>query len=238
MASSRILVVTPTLGRRSSLKRTILSVACIGGDRVHHVLSGPPSQLLQYSKQFPWIDIFDDSGSSGVYGSINAVLKSDKFSSYEFFAYLNDDDYWLPGFSRLLNVIHEKRSVDVVYARTVFVRPGDSGRLRLGPFTPALLDAASLFSVGIPAFTQQSLILRLQLLHDHGLFDLSRPISADSILWQRILEASPRVVSLNVFASVYDLRGERLSNNPALRQSEVPVSNSSLSPSRKNLVCI
>ena len=215
-----LLVVTPTLGKRSSLKKTILSVASIGGDNIRHVLSGPRANLDQYSLQFPWIEIFDDNGASGVYESINALLSSDHYNSYKYFAYINDDDQWLPGFSSLINAVKEDSTIDIAYGRTIFILSDRRCSIRPGAFTSRPADAILLFQTGIPAFTQQSMIVRKKLLHDQGLFNLSLPITADSAMWTSILKEKPSVVAFNIFASAYELRGQRLSTNTSLIRTE------------------
>lgn len=212
-----LLVVTPTLGRRASIRKTILSVAYVGGEYVTHVLSGPKSSLQKYLVEFPWIQIHDDSGSLGVYDSLNSVLSSSKYSDYSYFAYINDDDYWLPGFASLIRAISDDSSLDLVYGRVMFLANFGNLTVRLGAYTPGFLDSAVLFRSGIPAFTQQSLIVRTRLLVENGLFDTSRPLTADSLMWLTLLKLNIKTSSFNVYASVYDLRGERLSADADLR---------------------
>jgi hypothetical protein len=225
-----LLVVTPTLGSRPSIRKTILSVAYVGGGNVTHVLSGPKPRLQKYLAEFPWIQIHDDGGSLGVYDSLNSVLSSSKYSDYDYFAYINDDDFWLPGFASLICAISVDSSLDLVYGRVVFLANSRKPTIRLGAYTPRFLDCAVLFRSGIPAFTQQSLIVRTSLLVENGLFDTARPLTADSLMWLNLLRLNIKTSSFNVYSSVYDLRGQRLSTNAGLCSLDPDYSRIQLAP--------
>ena len=53
---ARVLVITPTLGNRESLSKTIDSVRKIGGDLVKHIIVAPKSQLPNIKNKYDNIE--------------------------------------------------------------------------------------------------------------------------------------------------------------------------------------
>lgn len=206
------LVLTPTLGERSSLHATIKSVHSIYPYRVKHVLIGPVSNLLVYQAEYPWIEILDDRYSSGVYSALNLGLKN--YPEYKYFAYINDDDAWLSAFQELFDILDNNSGFDFVYARTCF----NTNRHPFyvpGSWLPYPNYFTFFFQHGIPIFTQQSLLLRRSCLFFLGdRFNEDFPISADSLMWSQVTRYF-KGYPLNRIVSVYDLTGSRISSSSA-----------------------
>ena len=208
-AKPEILVVTPTLGKRLTLHRTISGVRKYGGQSVVHVIVGPPALGQYLLRLYPWIYFLEDHAKLGIFHAVNTALN--KFTGYEYFSFINDDDYWLPGFTQLIQCIKANPDLSFVYAKTIFASHSYS-RFKCGSFSPFYRHFSYLLQMGIPMFTHQSLIIRrhcLQLLGDQ--FDLSYPLSADSELWARLVQPPFIGKGLNIPASVYSLDPGRLS---------------------------
>jgi hypothetical protein len=212
------LVVTPTLGTRKSIARTILSVHSTAPDRIYHVVVGPIQAIKWIENEFPWICLLNDPFASGIYSALNHALKC--YSDYEYFAYINDDDCWLPEFITLFDACDNDKTLDLVYARTVFYKnhPLVSWPSAYFPFPKSF---SSLYAFGIPLFTQQSVLTKLSLVLSLGGFDEQYPISADTQLWIKVVESGARCRGVNKLASMYFLDGDRLSADKELLSREI-----------------
>jgi hypothetical protein len=221
-----LLVITPTLGRRASLHRTIQSVRKYGEHSVH-VIVGPQDLRKNLLTLYPWIDFLEDDSRLGIFHAVNIGLQA--YPNYEFFSFINDDDYWLPGFSTLIKFARANPALSFVYGKTVFSMHQYS-RFKSGSFSPFYRHFPALLQFGIPIFTHQSLIVRrhyLKLLGDQ--FDLAYPLSADSQMWARFVHHSFPGKGLNVFASVYSLDPGRLSLDRQLLTKDHAQRSSSIS---------
>lgn len=215
------LVLTPTLGLRSSLHQTIESVYQHGVPGVHHFLVGPPERLAPFQELYPWIDVLPQpSPCNGVYGALNYALSSlgDKYS---YFCYLNDDDCWASGFDLLLSSVISDPSLDLVYGRTAFV--ADNRIVRKGAFFPFPSLYSSLARRGVPLFTQQSLVVRTSCVMSSGGFPEAYPLSADTRLWGQIIDSGAKVMAVRAICSYYSLDGHRLSTTRELLDIEASV---------------
>jgi len=204
-----LLVLTPSLGIRNSLHATIRSVYNYASIPFKHVLIGPYLNLRKYLDLYPHLEILDDNSSQGVFAALNKGLAL--HNSYTLFAYLNDDDYWLPGFTALVKAIQHDPTLDFCYGRAIFAT-NDYNNFKCGSYWPFYKNYTSLYRYNIPIFTQQSLIIRRSSFASIGdSFDESYPLSADSIKWIYLTKFL-KGVGLNVYASVYSLDPGRLSS--------------------------
>lgn len=212
MNEASVLVVTPTLGTRQSLAQTILSVRLYGGSMVSHVLVGPSSTLDAYQKAYPWLTILEQPNTKGVYPALNHALKT-YGNKFPYFAYINDDDCWTEGFTKLLACLLGNKTIDIVYGRVLY---GSIGKpVQKGPYFPIYKWFKFLSSKGIPFITQQSIVIKMDLILRFRGFDESLPLSADSNLWSQVFSSSVKVKSFNLFCSYYEKEGsERLSFDP------------------------
>ena len=213
------LVITPTLGERPSLDKTILSVRLHGGNRVNHILVGPIHKIRLFQHRYPWIDLVDQPSKSGVYPAINHALHQHAYQ-YRLFAYINDDDSWTDGFAALFGAFDSGCNVDLVYGRVEFVDIRSSSS-KQGAYFPYPLLFESLLKSGIPLFTQQAVLVKTDCVMKHGCFDESLPLTADSDLWSRLLAAGIRARGLNKTCATYQLAGNRLSLRSDLIGAEV-----------------
>ena len=121
-----ILVITATLGVRDSLKRTVSSVAEQGGQRVKHIITCPRKEINNLKTVFPHLEVVaEPENKKGIYPALNSAIK--RFATkYKYVTYINDDDYWLPGFKKLITTMDENEQLDAVYAKTLFVNENNN----------------------------------------------------------------------------------------------------------------
>lgn len=218
-ASVDILVVTPTLGSRSSVSQTIETVQLVGGSRVFHCIVGPLARIMWIQSMYPHIHLLDDRGCNGIYSALNFAISS--FSQkYQYFAYINDDDYWLPGFKELVSRLDTSSSLSLIYGRTRFVTSNGRYIKTISSF-PYPRCFKSLMKFNVPIFTQQSVLCRLSDLIELGGFDEMYRILADSELFLRWIESGRKVASASVVCSCYCFEGDRLSNDRSSASSDL-----------------
>ena len=123
---SKILIVTPTLGTRKTLIETCGSVQDFGGEAVDHVITCPAKAITTVSQMVGDLEVVEEKGK-GVYGAVNHILK-ERAAKYEWVGYVNDDDYWLPSMSKLIQLSQEAKLADIVYGRVQFVDANEIGR--------------------------------------------------------------------------------------------------------------
>ena len=214
-ANQDILVVTPTLGQRAALKRTISSVAnFIPGNRLFHCVVGPVSRTYWIKDHFPHVYLLDDHGCRTIYEALNSAIFS-LASRFKYFAYINDDDYWLPGFTALIRALDTCNNVSLVYGRTRChdLNGGPTGILAHYPLPYSF---PSLLRFRIPAFTQQSVLCRTSDLLALNGFDVSYKLAADTDLWARWIKSGRSVAECREICSSYCFQGHRLSDDHAL----------------------
>jgi glycosyltransferase involved in cell wall biosynthesis len=206
-----VLVVTPTLGSRPSVSKTIESVYSIGGSRVFHCIVGPISKIAWIKDRYPYVHLLDDTRCDGIYSALNLAIF--KYSSqFKYFAFINDDDYWLPGFIRLFHLLDSSPTLTLVYGRTQVVDLLGHVIKTIAhfPFPSCFL---ALLKFHAPMFTQQSVLCRSYDLTRLSAFDTSLRLYADSDLWARWIQSGRKIESCSAICSSYCYEGDRLSNN-------------------------
>jgi hypothetical protein len=206
-----ILVVTPTLGKRSQVTRTIQSVASIGGSRVFHCIVGPTKYTKWIKESHPNVYLLDDEGCHSIYEALNLAVFS-LASKFKYFAYINDDDYWESGFSQLIRLLDTFPNLTLVYGRTRVVDLLGNF-IKMIPHFPFPWCFRSLLKFLAVMFTQQSVLCRTSDLIELKAFDQSYRLYADSDLFARWIESGRRVGSCSAICSSYCYEGQRLSNN-------------------------
>ena len=206
-----ILVVTPTLGKRPQVSRTILSVANIGGSRVFHCIVGPMSNTQWIQRNHPNVYLLDDEGCNSIYEALNLAISA-LASRFQYFAYINDDDYWLPGYNQLIRLFDASPDLTLVYGRTRVVDLAGN-YIKMIPHFPFPFCFRSLLKFLAVMFTQQSVLCRTSDLIELNAFDQEFRLFADSDLFARWIESGRRVGSSSSICSAYCYEGERLSNN-------------------------
>lgn len=226
-----LLILTPTLGTRKSICRTIESVINLGlMCRVLHVIIGPIESISWIKQKYPKIILFPEEKSGGVYTALNQVLQSE-YSKIEYFGYINDDDTLLPDYKMLLDTLCRSKLLDFCYGRTIFVK--NTKFVFKGSFFPFYGVYARLLDANIPIFTQQSLIVKTKWIKKCGYFDEEIPLSADSKMWSSMIQNGAKGKGMNIFCSTYELDGPRLSLDAKLIEREEVLKNSFFRPSFK-----
>ncbi len=215
----RILVVTPTLGVRDSLDKTIESVKKYI-DSVDHVLIAPKENVETLRDKYALKVIPESEGNpKGIYAALNTAFES-LIDDYEYMTFINDDDYWLDEFSSLIDNI-ETGAWDMVYARTFFV--DEKGNfLSEQTSCPWLTWFGGLLKrKGIVMLTQQATIIKTSLFRQLAGFDTSYKLVADTKFW---LEASMipdlKVKYIDKVVAAYCVQEGQLSSDANLQQTE------------------
>lgn len=215
----QILVITATLGDRASINRTIQSVKEIGGSFVKHVIVVPEHRFKKLQEDYPEMTIFPEPKDvRGIYGALNYGLKT--FGKhYKYITFINDDDFWLPGYKELIEKVQSDDTLDVVYGKVEFVdEHGDkfatqtsTSRYRSFPF---------LLAHKIVLFTQQATLVKFSWFMNMGGFDESYKLVADSKFWAESVMKSAKVASLDTSAAAYMISKNQLSSNKELQANE------------------
>ncbi len=213
------LVVTPTLGTRDSLSKTIQTVATVGGDRVKHVLVTPLQKYDELKARFPNLTIVPEpENCKGIYTALNYALK--KFAGdFNYLTYINDDDYWLPDFKRLFSVLDNSKHVEVAYGRTLYV--DENGNIRgEQPSMPMYKAFHHLLYADIILFTQQATLMRSAIYLRHRGFDESYKLIADSAFWVKLIRGGAKFSYINKLCAAYTIQENQLSSDKNVQSIE------------------
>lgn len=109
-----ILVLTPTLGNRKSLQKTVSIIKTIGGERIMHIIIAPQKEVRNLQVQFPDVEVLaEPEGCKGIYPALNYGFR--KYGrDYKYLTFINDDDYWLPGFKKLIETIEHDNPINLL----------------------------------------------------------------------------------------------------------------------------
>lgn len=214
-----ILVITATLGARDSLKRTVSSVAEHGGQRVKHIITCPRKEINNLKTVFPHLEIVaEPENKKGIYPALNSAIK--RFATkYKYVTYINDDDYWLPGFKKLITTMDENEQLDAVYAKTLFVNENNN---KIGEQTssPRYKSFKVLLKKKIVLFTQQATLIKSELFYKIGGFDESYKLIADSKFWVKAIDLNATFSYVNCLAAAYTIQQDQLSSNKTTQNKE------------------
>lgn len=181
------LVVTPTLGVRETLARTVSSVQRNGCGRVFHVIVAPEKCVDKLQADFPDVTVISEGSSRSLYEAINVAIV--RFSGqYKYFSYINDDDYWCGGYVSLFHILDCSRSVQLAYGKIALVDLAGN-ELRKVPVAPRGLGFVRLQHLGVDGFTQQAVLMRSEVFRLLGVFDVRYRLLADCDMWARAATA-------------------------------------------------
>ncbi|SDS26498.1 Glycosyltransferase, GT2 family [Polaribacter sp. KT25b] len=214
-----ILIVTATLGNRSTLKRTINSVSNIGKDRTYHVIIAPPVHCFRLRNEFPNVNVIEEPETcKGIYSALNYGLK--KYAKdFKYLTYINDDDYWLDNFVKLFEIMDSNPNVDVAYGKTCYVDENNevigeqTSSSRYKAFKPLLLNR-------IVLFTQQATIMKSDLFLRIGGYDESYKLIADTNFWIKSIESKAVFYYVNSICAAYTIQSGQLSSDGTLQNEE------------------
>jgi len=212
------IIITPTLGDRPSIERTVSSVHEIGGDRVKHVIVCPSRQQSILIARFPHCEVLAEKEKCGVFQAVNDGLWS-TMGECKYVGYINDDDYWLPNFERLFRLLDSAPELSVAYARVLFV---DEENEPIFESTSSSRYQAfkRLLANGAVVITQQASLVRREVFASLGGFDKSYLLVADSDFWLRAIDAGCRMGFVNKPCAAYMIQRGQLSSNPELAKLE------------------
>ena len=178
---AKILVITPTLGNRNTLAKTIESVREIGGDMVKHIIVVPEQQISFIKETFGDIECLPElEGKKGIYAALNHGFRT-YGKDYEFLTFINDDDYWLPNFKLLINTIEE--GYDFVYGKVNYILENKNGVSKPMACSNQFKDFIPLLHSKVVLFTQQATLIKSKLYFQLGGFSEEFKLVSDTKFW-------------------------------------------------------
>lgn len=212
MKNQDILVVTATLGDRKSLEKTIDSVSKIGKSRVFHVIIAPEAKCNYLENKFPNVKIIpEDKSCKGIYPALNHALK--KYASeFKYLTFINDDDYWLENYIKLIEVLDKNSTVDVVYGKVSYVNEYD---FVIGEQTcsPRYKSFGVLLLKDIVLFTQQATLMRSDVFITLGGFDENFKLISDTKFWLQAISNNYSFCYINSICAAYMIQEGQLSSD-------------------------
>ncbi|MBW9202386.1 glycosyltransferase [Bacteroidales bacterium SW292] len=216
---SSILVLTPTLGNRKSLLRTIESVKEIGRDEVKHVIVCPQQMIPHLSRLSEGVEFLaEPEGKKGIYAALNHGFHT-YGKNYDYLTFINDDDYWLPDFRQLIDAVVQDDSLGMVYAKTIYIDAVGKvigKQASSGQFDHFL----ELFQRGIILLTQQATLVKSSHFFEIGGFDETYKLVADTKFWIQMSLLKPHFRYFRTYAACYTLQKSQLSNDKTTQQIE------------------
>lgn len=218
LLKKRILVVTPTLGERESLDKTVDSVFKIGSKSVDHLIITPERCVAKIKERYPHVNVISEPAScKGIYGALNYALLN-YASDYQYCTFINDDDYWLDDFKELV-ALSENAKHDVYYAKVRYVNEEDeiigiqtcTGRYK--SFVPLLFSNVILF-------TQQATLIRSELFLKLGGFDMGFKLVSDTFFWANAVISGASFKYIPKVCAAYTFQEGQLSSDKALQLTE------------------
>ena len=215
----KILVVTPTLGDRSTLSKTIASVRDIGRNNVKHIIIAPPQALADLSSKYKEVSFMAEEGKSkGIYSALNQVFF--KYGrEYDYITFINDDDYWLPDFRLLIDTILEDRELDFVYGKTAYIDKLGH-KIAEQASSKQYESFLSLLRSDIVLLTQQATLVKSKFFFKIGGFDQSYKLAADTKFWLELSLLKPRYKYIDKICAAYMVQDGQLSSNKTLARQE------------------
>ena len=216
----KILVVTATLGNRSTLERTISTVKNIGNDYVKHVIIAPQQAVFAIKQKYPYIEcISENANSNGIFSALNQAFNL-YGSNYDYLTFINDDDYWLPDFYYLIDSLQKDSSLDFVYGKVKFVDK-NGVKIKNQSCSSQFYSFLPLLRNGIILLTQQATIIRSDYFFLIGGFDEKYKLVADTKFWIELSLLKPRYKYINRQCAAYTIqKGEQLSSDKNTQKVE------------------
>lgn len=185
----KISIVTPSYQQAQYLEQTIRSVL----EQSHapfeyFVMDGGSSDgsveiIRQYADQLTgWVSEKDK-------GQADAINKGIRRTGGEIVAWINSDDYYLPGaFARAVEVFQQHPEAGLVYGDVLSV-DANSQPFNLQTFKPYTLNDLMAFCI----ISQPAVFMRRSVLEQAGLLDESYHLLLDHQLWLRMARRAPMI---------------------------------------------
>lgn len=185
----KVSIVTPSYNQARYLKQTIRSV--LGQDYLsleYFVMDGGSGDgsleiIQQYADRLTgWVSEKDQ-------GQADAINKGLKQAGGEIVAWLNSDDYYLPGaIASAVETFRQHPEAGLVYGDVLSV-DGESQPFNLQTFKPYDLKDLMAFHI----ISQPAVFMRRSVLEQAGLLDPSYHMLLDHHLWLRMARLAPMV---------------------------------------------
>lgn len=216
--NNKILVITATLGDRSSLSRTIESVRNINAGNISHVIVAPESRISEIEGKYKIKCIPEPKGKKGIYAALNYGFYT-YAKDYDYITFINDDDYWLPSFGKMIDILNKDSSIDFIYSKTLYV--DENNRVfRKQSCSNQFYSFLNLFHRDIILFTQQTTLLRSELFFKIGGFDESYKLIADTKFWIELSLLKPNYRYFDDFTACYTIQDNQLSSDKTVQGKE------------------
>lgn len=203
-----VTIVTPSYNQARYLEQTICSVLAQDYPRLEYFVMDGASKdgsleiIKKYANRLSaWVSEKDQ-------GQADAINKGFKRAGGEIVAWLNSDDYYLPGaIGRAVQAFKENPQAGLVYADVVSV-DGAGQSFNLQTFRPYSLDDLMAFRI----ISQPAVFMRRTILEQAGLLDASYHMLLDHQLWLRIARLAPLVYVPETWAAArYHAEAKNLS---------------------------
>jgi glycosyltransferase involved in cell wall biosynthesis len=215
----QILVITATLGIRETLDKTIESVRKVGGEDVRHVLVCPSNKIGILKNKYNNIEcIAEPEGNKGIYGAINYGFKQFE-NQYPYITYINDDDYWMPAYRKIIDAVLKDSTIDFVYGRVLYI--DEMGNI-VGKqaCSSNFRDFIPLLQYNIILMTQQASLIRSNLFFECGGYDERYKIVADTKLWALLSRLPIKYKYVNDYCATYMIQDGQISADEELKAKE------------------
>ena len=215
---SKILVITPTLGNRNTLAKTIESVRTIGGSFVKHIIVAPERQIPFIKETFGNIECLPElEGKKGIYSALNYGFNT-YGKDYEYLTFINDDDYWLPDFKLLINTIDE--GYDFVYGKVNYILENKNGIVKPMACSNQFKEFIPLLHCKVVLFTQQATLIKSKLYFQIGGFSEEFKLVSDTKFWGDLSLLDIRYKYIPKPCAAYVIQEGQLSSNKELQSKE------------------
>lgn len=211
-------MITPTLGNRDTLRKTVDSVRIIGANNVKHIIVCPKNAIEDVQKQYGVDCIPEPEDKRGIYPPLNHAFNL-YGHKYEYLTFINDDDYWLPNYAKLIDYVINHKDVDFVYSRVAYI---NEFGVKIGTQTSSsrLHDMRTLHQRGIVLLTQQSTLVKSDLFFKIGGFDESYKLVADTKFYLILSQQNIKFKYFDCETAVYRIQSGQLSSNKKVQREE------------------
>lgn len=213
-------MVTPTLGKSPFLLEAIKSISYLPGN-VEHIIVCPldAKKLIPLTSPFSRIVTEPIGESAGMYAAINIGIAAAK-NEYDFFCYLNDDDYFLDQISLISDLISND---DVIYYGKTQMVDEVGKPLYLAPFSRFSNMAPLFFKNRIVSFMQPSMIVPATIIKKIGNFNSGFRYCGDFDFILRAIYSGTVFKFLNYRTSAFRLHKGQLSGYSDRMENEISV---------------
>ena len=184
-----ISIVTPSYNQARYIEQTIRSVLEQGYPSLEYLVidggssDGSQEIIKKYADKLSgWVSEKDR-------GQADAINKGLTRTGGEIVAWLNSDDYYLPGaVSRAVQAFQQHPEAGLVYGNVLSV-DGQGKAFNLQTFRPYTLEDLMTFQI----ISQPAVFMRRSILEQAGLLDLSYQLLLDHQLWLRLARLAPMI---------------------------------------------